>query len=136
MKKLFLTTFFATQLIGYCFGAVAPLPEIPAPKLSAADALAIAQRHESKSTHNLVLVAVNWCKPSVFQPSFSDGTTYSPGNDHPDEYSWFVTYVYTDEHMAEFNRKMGLKEKSRFNSVLVIRIKDDGQVGSFVGVRT
>ncbi len=109
------------------------LPEVPVPKLTATQALAIAQKRLSNAK-NFTLVGIEWCKASDFKPRFSDGTQYSPGNDHADEYSWFVTYVYRDEEVADAFKKMGITRQ--FNAVSIVRINNDGQVASFVGFRT
>ncbi|HXR48620.1 MAG TPA: hypothetical protein VN784_14385 [Candidatus Limnocylindrales bacterium] len=130
MKTFILIAIFITQLAGYGDAVTVPLPEIPAPELTAPQVLAIAQQHLGSST-NYTLVSIDWCKASDFQPRYSDGTDYSPGNDEPNGYSWFITYVYRDEQMAK-----AFGGKSRFNSVLVMRIKDDGKTGLFIGGRT
>lgn len=134
MKTLLLTTIFATQLFGNCFAGLGVLPEIPIPKLTATQALAIAQHHMTNFT-NYTLVAIEWCNSTTFQPRFSDGTHYTPANDHPNEYSWFVTYVYKEEVIDKLDSEMGLNRHRRFNSVLVERIKDDGQIGILIGTR-
>lgn len=133
MKTLLLTTMFVTQLIGHCVAGLAVLPEIPVPKLTASQALAIAQQQMTNAT-GFTLVGIEWCKSSAFQPRFNDGTHWWPGDDHPDEYSWFVTYVYKDEQLDERMRRIGIKR--RFNEVCVIRVRDDGQIGRFDGFRT
>jgi len=131
MKTLILTTFLLTQFISHCAAATLELPEIPVPTLTATKVLAIAQQHMPANSTNYVLVSVDWHKASDYFPPFSDGTEWSPVNDHPNDYSWFLTYVYRDELMAKHSGS-----KRRFNSVLVIRIKDDGQIGLYIGART
>jgi hypothetical protein len=136
MKTPILTPMFLAQFIGRCTAGTMELPEVPVPTLTMTKVVAIAQQMEAalqkaNSTNftQFTLVDIEWCKASDFSPPFSDGTQYSPLNDHPNDYSWFVTCVYRNEQMAKFS-------KHRFNSVHVIRIKDDGKIGVFLGVRT
>jgi len=131
MKAVVLTIFFAAQLTSRCIAGTSLLPEIPTPKLNAADVLGIFGRVTHNST-NLIVVGIDWYKSSDFQPRLG-GPHCSPGNDHPDEYSWFVTYVYTDERTDKELRKLGIKRQ--YNTVGVFRIKDDGQSGLFIGVQ-
>jgi hypothetical protein len=132
MKTFILTTILVALLIGHCMAGTAVLPEIPAPKLTASQAIEVAKQRMGDST-NFTLVGIDWCKSSTFQPRFNDGTQYSPGKDHPDDYSWFLTYVYKDDQMEKGLTGMGIKRQ--FNAVHVIRVKDDGQIGAFVGFR-
>lgn len=83
---------------------------------------------------NYCVISINWCKASEFQPRIGDWR-WSPGLDHPNEYSWFVTYIYKNEQ-----REKDLQEKERgikrqFNEVSAMRIKDDGKIGLFIGAR-
>jgi hypothetical protein len=131
MKTQILTTILLMQFFCCCRAATLELPEIPVPKLTVTEVIAIAQQHRAINSTNRVLVSVDWHKASDYFPPFSDGTEWSPGNDHPDDYSWFLTYVCRDERLAK-----AWNSKHRFNSVLVIRIKDDGQIGLYIGART
>ncbi len=130
MKTFFLAALLTTQFVGHCSGGLGILPEVAVPKLTATEVLAIAQKNMAKSTNSFVLVAVDWYKASDFQPRFNDGITYSPGRDDPEGYSWFVTYLYRDEELQK-----NLHVKRRFNTVRVMRIKDNGQKGEFGGGR-
>ena len=85
-----------------------------------------------RDSTNYSVVSVDWRNASEFQPSIGD-FHHSPGLDHPNEYSWFVTYIYKDEQRDKELRETGTKR--RFNEVGVVRIKDDGKIGFFVGVR-
>ena len=131
-RGLLLAATFVTSLIRPGSAGVAVLPEIPVPRLAPAQVLAIAQQRIGTAT-DYTLVGLDWRKSSDFQPRFSDGTQYSPADDQPDEYSWFVTYVYRDREMDEAYRKMRIVR--RFNAVRVLRIKADGSVGVFIGAR-
>jgi hypothetical protein len=131
MKKLLLITFVTMQLAYYAAAVFVPLPEIPVPTLTVTEVITIAQRHMGTKSTNYVLVSVCWHKASDYVPPFSDGTEWSPGNDHPDDYSWFLTYVYRDQMLAKVENS-----KHRFNSVHVIRIRDDGKIGLYLGART
>jgi hypothetical protein len=107
------------------------LPEIPPPKFGVAQVLKIFGRLTHNDT-NLTVVSVDWHKSSDFQPGF-EGPHYSPG-DHPDDYSWFVTYIYNDERTDKEWKGLSVRGRN-YNRVAVKRIKDDGQVGLFIGVQ-
>ncbi len=94
------------------------LAAVPMPTLAATRVLQIAQQR-MKGLENYTLVGLDWCKASEFKPRFSDGITYSPLNDQPNEYSWFLTYVGPDPQPGYPNVK----------AVRVLRIKPDGSVG-------
>lgn len=132
MKTFLLTTIVITQLIGHGVAGTSVLPEIPTPKLSLPQLLAIVQKQQGGFT-NYAIVAIDWYKASAFQPRIGDGT-YSPGGDEPDQYSWFVTIAYKDEATDKELKKRGVMRQ--FNEVIVLRIKDNGKKGVFVGVRT
>jgi hypothetical protein len=102
------------------------LQDIPVPKLSAIDALAIAQR-EIANDAKLTLITIEWCRASDFQPRVSDGTTFLPLDDQPNGYSWVVTYVTKDQTIE--------RRKGSSRRLTVIRIKDDGTIGKLVGIR-
>ena len=87
---------------------------------------------EMRNSTNYSIVTVDWFKASDFQPSIGD-FHHSPGPDDPNEYSWFVTYIFKDEQRDKELRETGAKR--RFNEVGVVRIKNDGKIGYFVGVR-
>jgi hypothetical protein len=105
MKIIILTSLFATQLALHC-----------------------------QKTTNYMVLSVDWYKASEFQPRNANAS-YSPANDHPDEYSWFVTYACQDEFLAKMLQGNDHRQNRRFNSVNVMRIKDDGQMGVFIGVQ-
>src|SRR5579859_2542871 len=65
-------------------------------------------------------------------PTARDGT-YNPGGDDPDEYSWFVTFIYKDAATDRQLRTMNICR--HFNSVLIERIKDNGKQGVLIGVQ-
>lgn len=118
-------------MTSHCIAGTSLLPEIPTPKLKVAEVLRIFE-HVTHDSTNLIVVGIDWHKASDFQPRLG-GPHYSPGSDHPDDYSWFVTYAYTDERTDKELRKLGIKRQ--YNTVGVVRIKDDGQTGLFIGVQ-
>jgi hypothetical protein len=131
MKTLLLTAFFFTQLVSRGVAGSSVLPEIPVSKLGISQALAIFEKQMHDSTNHYV-VSVDWYRASEFQPGIGD-FRYSPGPDHSGEYSWFITYIYKNEQRDKELRETGTKR--RFNEVGVVRIKDDGKIGYFVGAR-
>lgn len=131
MRTLLLTTFVITQLVGHCFAGTSALPEIPVSKFGMLQALTIFGQQMHKFTDYFVM-SVNWCKASEFQPHIGDWR-WDPQLDHTNEYSWFVTYIYKDKRREKLMKE--LEGNRRFNEVGVMRIKDDGKIGSFVGVR-
>jgi hypothetical protein len=133
MKIIILTSLFATQFALHCLAGLGPLPEIPAHKLDVTQVVSIFQQKMQKTTNYMVL-SVDWYKASEFQPRNANAS-YSPANDHPDEYSWFVTYACQDEFLAKMLQGNDHRQNRRFNSVNVMRIKDDGQMGVFIGVQ-
>jgi hypothetical protein len=134
MKTTILTAFFLMQWIGNCLGGLS-IPNLPPHKLEVPEVLAIFYKLRHNDT-NCSVIAIDWHKASDFQPQFGDAT-YSPANDHPDEYSWFVTYLYKDELLEKLlaDRPVQSVVHRQFNSVGVMRIKDDGQMGVFIGYR-
>jgi hypothetical protein len=133
MKAIVLATLFATQLAVHSIAGLAPPPEIPAHKLDVTQVISIFQQNMQKTTNYMVL-SVDWYKASEFQPRIGSAR-YSPANDQSDEYSWFVTYAYEDEFIAKMLLGNDHRQNRRFNSVNVMRIKDDGQRGIFIGVQ-
>ena len=113
-----------------CRAGTSILPEIPSPKLTPMQALSIAE-HLMHNATNCVVVGIDWCKSSTFQSRLSD-SSYNPGADDPDEYSWFVTFIYKDDETDRQLRKMNISRQ--FNSVLIERIKDNGKQGVLIGV--
>jgi hypothetical protein len=93
------------------------------PTLETTRVIEIARRRVS-ALKNYTLVGIDWCRASEFKPRFSDGTDYSPGNDQPNDYSWFLTYMYPDPGRPNYKK------------VLVVRIKPDGSPGVFIGFRS
>jgi len=131
MKTLFIAALISVQMFECCRAGTSILPEIPSPKLTPMQALSIAG-HLMHNATNYVVVGLDWCKSSTFQPRLGDGT-YNPGGDDPDEYSWFVTFIYKD---AATDRQLRTMNISRhFNSVLIERIKDNGKQGVLIGVQ-
>ena len=118
------------------FAILLSIPDVPVSKTTAIEAIAIAQK-QVKNDPKLVLVGIDWCQASSFQPRISDGTQYHAMDDDPTGYSWFITYVYKDEQMEKEFEKLGSpKINIKYNSVLVIRIKNDGSIGRLIGTRT
>jgi len=109
------------------------LPDIPTPTLTATQVIAIGEKRFGERAKDYTLVAIEWQKSSAYQPRVSTGATYTPANDQPDEYSWFLTYVTRDEREAEAMMRMGISQ--HFNSALTQRIKDGGEDGLFIGVQ-
>ncbi len=135
MKIFLLTTLLITQLVGHCMAGTSVLREIPVSKLGISQALTIFERQMTlDSTNHFVysVVSIDWCKASEFQPRIGDWR-WIPGHDDPNEYSWFVTYIYKDEQREKDLKERGIKR--RFNEVGVTRIKDDGKIGFFIGAR-
>jgi hypothetical protein len=131
MKAALLTLLLILQLLGRGMAATALVPEVPPHKLTATGALAIAEKQLGKDAGRFTLVGLEWFKSSEFKPRYFDGTQYTAGDDHPDDYCWFVTYLYKREAGP------GASGSGRkFDEVLVIRIKDDGTIGRFIGART
>jgi hypothetical protein len=111
------------------------LPEIPPSKLTIPAVLAIAQKRIPTNTvtfTNCCVIAINWCKASDFQPRLGDAH-WSPGFDDPEKYCWFVTYLYRDLEREKTDRQFGSNPTRQFNSCGVIRVKDDGTIGQFIG---
>jgi hypothetical protein len=108
------------------------LPDIPIPKLTPVQALSIADNFIGNHT-NFVVVSIEWCKASTFQSRFGEAS-YNAGGDEPDKYSWFVTLVYRDEETARELKKINFTH--HFNSVRIVRIKDNGKRGVLIGVNT
>lgn len=131
MKTLLFISFVVTDLIGQCLAGTSTLPEIPAPKLSVPQVLGIVHQQMQNST-NYMVVGIDWYQASAFQPRIGDAR-YSPAGDDPNDYSWFVTFVYKDEQTEKRRGELGIKRQ--FNSAVVLRIKDDGKIGKFVGVQ-
>jgi len=90
------------------FAILLSIPDVPVPKTTAVEAIEIAQK-QIKNDPKLVLVGIDWCQASSFQPRISDGTQYHSMDDDPNGYSWFITYIYN---------------------------KDDGSIGRLIGTRT
>src|SRR5882672_11259277 len=130
MKILFLTAVISMHLATRWAAVLLDLPEIPVPTLAVTNVLAIAQQHVPSGFSNCTLVAVEWCKASEFQPRYSDGTHFSSDTDDPNEYCWFLTYVYTNKRLPK-----GDGGKRRFNSVFVLRVKDNGTIRPLAGFR-
>ena len=126
-KTLRLATLFVALLVTRVIAGLGMLPPIPVPKLTAAQAMAIAQAHLGPDSARYTLVGVDWHKSSDFQPRFAVAQ-YTPANDHPEEYSWFMTYVYRD------NLVPGTEATQPFTAEHVIRIRDDGEIGAFIGI--
>jgi hypothetical protein len=118
------------------YRATSILPPIPRPKLTAGQAIEIAQKSFKSDPLKLLLVAVDWYKSSEFQPRFSDGTQWQPVNDHPNDFSWFVTFAYKDPEIAKWLEKHPDGPTREFTSSTIVRVKDDGTIGEMVGVRT
>jgi hypothetical protein len=131
MRTLLLAIFIITQHLGQCVAGTSVIPEIPVSKLGLSKALAIF-RHQMHTPTKYCVIGIDWCKASEFQPRIGDARWY-PGRDHPNEYSWFVTYLFKDEQREQELKQSGIQQ--RFNVVLVMRIKDDGQIGEFVGAQ-
>jgi len=103
---------------------------IPRPHVSAVDAIKAAEAEASKSAKGAIPVEIVWCKASQFHPAIAPAGIYSVGKDDPNEYSWFVTFVYRDAEAARvFARTI---EVGEFTSSTVVRIKDDGTVGILI----
>lgn len=102
------------------FARSRPLPEIPVPKTSAVDAIRIAREHIDDG-NSPTLVSVDWVQASAFEPRINDGSGYSVGGDDPDGWSWFLTFV---------------PQRDRNAQLIVVRVKDDGSIGRFNGIRT
>jgi hypothetical protein len=130
MKTLVIAVILTAQVLCRCQAGMAILPDIPVPKLTPLQALSVAA-HLAGNTTNLIVVSIAWCKASTFQSPLGDAT-YNPGSDAPEEYSWFVTYVYRDEETARELKAMNITH--HFNSVLIERIKDNGKQGVLIGV--
>ena len=81
---------------------------------------------------NYMVVSIDWARASAFQPRGASAH-YSPANDQPDEYSWFVTYAYKDAFIDQNLKQQGIRRQ--FNAINVMRIKDDGRIGVFIGVQ-
>ena len=106
-----------------CHNIDCVLAAVPMPTLTVTQVLEIAKQRMSDSK-NYTVVGLDWCKASEFQPRYNDGTQYSPANDHANEYSWFLTYVYPDPL------------RPNYKAVFVLRIKPDGSMGVFIGTRS
>jgi len=131
MKDLLLALLLIVPFFYHAAAATALLPEVPAHKLTPAGALAIAEKQLGKDAGRFTLVGIEWFKTSEFKPRYFDGTQYTAAGDHPDDYCWFVTYLY----QREANPGASGSER-KFDEVLVIRLKDDGTIGRFIGART
>jgi hypothetical protein len=100
------------------------LAAVPLPTLNAAEALDIANKYKRRDpADNSTIVAIDWCRSSDFQPRFSDGTSWNVP-DNNDKYAWFVTYI--DPKYGPFHVR----------TIVIVRVYDDGKVGSMIGIRT
>jgi hypothetical protein len=133
MRRLLVVAFCVGAFISARPAGEDTLPDIPRPKLTASEAVAISQRHGHDST-KYTLVTVDWCKASEFKSRYSVGTC-TPGDDHPNDYSWFLSYVFKDDEKDQRQKSLGLSRPKEFNSVAVDRINDDGRPGVFICVQ-
>src|ERR1700723_3551704 len=127
-RKIQVTIVSLLFCVGWAFAGTIQEPEkpiqnidqalaaVPLPKLSAREALDIANkfRHSRTPSDGSAIVATDWCKSSDFQPRLSDGSDWSVLDDK-DAYAWFVTYLEPPQGY------------SRIRSISIIRIKDDGK---------
>jgi hypothetical protein len=113
------------------FAALALLPEVPDPPFGPAKACEIAAEVFAREKRPMLVIAVEWSKASIFQPRISDGTSYTPP-EAPEEWSWFITYVYSDPRMHAVTPG----NERRCNSVQVVRIFKDRHIAYLIGART
>lgn len=99
------------------------VPDIPSSKLTAIEALELANKRLPKES-KLQVVAVEWCQPSKFQPRISDGTQYH-FLEAPEEWSWIITLV-----------DMGPDKANNPFPVSIIRVRSDGRTEVPIGTRT
>lgn len=125
MKASFIALLLLLVCCDHSWSRTRILPDVPIPKLTVEKVLAIATAKLGKDANRY---AVDWCIASDFQPRYSDGSTCSPAGDQPKDYSWFVTYLYHDDHAPNATQPL--------NAVMVMRIKDDGSIGRLISVRT
>jgi len=102
------------------------LAAVPLPKLSAAEALDIANklRHSRAPFDISTIVSIDWCKSSDFRPRYVDGADLV-GLDN-DAYAWFVTYIEPPNGPAP----------AHVRSVVIVRVYDDGQAAFIARIRT
>jgi len=132
IKQFLLVSVLLMGSLPHNGAGVTVLPEIPRPNLTVAQVLVIAQAHLGADHGRFTLVGVDWQRASDFKPVFSDAQ-YSPAGDEPDQFSWFITYVYKDEAIAKALADLGIKRE--FNAVRIIRVKANGQIGAMIGFR-
>ena len=108
------------------------LPVIPRPRLTASQAIEIAERslraRPKLAEHQVV--SAEWVTGShVPSPYAVDthGASCSSLED-PSTFSWFVTFVYRDDNEVKMLANEGI-QRGRFTSVRVVRVADDGSVG-------
>ena len=128
MKLFLIAAILTFQCLCNCYAGVGVFPEIPVPKLTPIEALTIADRLNGNRT-NFIVVSIEWCKASEFQSRLAQGTC-NPGSDAPDEYSWFVTFVYKDVEADKLLKRIHVTRQ--FNSVQIERIKDNGKQGVLI----
>jgi len=127
-----LVALFVMAMMRSGSAALDVLPIIDRPPLTAAQAIALAEKQLRNPNQNL-LVGIDWAKSTKFTPRFSDGTRLLPV-DQPDSYSWFVTYVYKDDELAAALAELGTVRE--FTAVRVIRVKSDGTAAVMAGFRS
>jgi hypothetical protein len=118
MKKFTVIAAFALTVV-FAYAVTLRLPDIPAPRLTAGEAIKITEDHirEQSKGRGLLLVGIDWCRQDRFTPRISDGTSYG-WVDATEDWSWFLTYV---------GREAGSKT-ARYSEVHVFRVRDNGQI--------
>ncbi|MEP6669111.1 MAG: hypothetical protein ABJF10_08165 [Chthoniobacter sp.] len=130
MKPLLLAVTLLLHLATHGLAKTRPLPDVPPSALTVAQVLDIARRELGSNGDTVILVGVDWCKTSQFQPRYTTGGEFFELRQNPDEYCWFVTYLDKKADPAL------PADRQKFREMTVIRIKNDGTAHRLGYIRT
>jgi len=130
MKALLLAALLSLPFVPHSLAKTRPLPDVPPSALTVTQVLDLARKELGNNADAVILVGVDWCKTSQFQPRYTTGGEFYELHQNPDEYCWFVTYLdkKADPSLPAHQQK--------FREMTVLRIKNDGTVHRLGMVRT
>jgi hypothetical protein len=105
--------------------------QIPVPRLTAIQAVAIARREVPSAN---LLIAIDWHRTSGFVPRMTDGTwlrSLSPAG----EFAWFITTVYKAQDVSPAAARSAAAERP-FDAVSVVQVDEDGRITVLGGSRS
>ncbi|MEP6669112.1 MAG: hypothetical protein ABJF10_08170 [Chthoniobacter sp.] len=120
MKAPLLILLLLLQLLSPGMAVTVPLPDVPPPALSVERALAIAEKTLGRNPSEIMLVGVDWCPPSKFQPRYTTGGSYPDLEKKSGEYCWFITFL---DKKADPTQPA---DHQKFREITLIRIQNDG----------